>query len=392
VTRRPALIGLIAVILAWTWMFLTVHYNYGGNWTALYMIGPRTPVPPGIPAENLYIFPNNSGYDGQSFHVMAHDPWMRRSTPAEVEIEVFRYVRILVPALAWMLALGQDRWVDPAYLTVILAFVFLGVYWTALYAARMFAHPAWGLAFLLSPATLTSIDRMLVDVALATFCAAFVLYADRRRLVIVILAAALLTRETAWILFAAYQAFLLLRRRFADAVVAFVAALPLIAWHVYVGARAGQFADTPRVLGWMPFAGFFDRLAHPAVYDLAPSMAKLAIALDYVALCGMGLAVALSVALAIRVLNRKQPATAHMFAIFGFTLAVMFVRTQYQWIDAYGFGRIFAPLPLLIAMYYLSSQSPRRIWLGLAPTLLIDSRIALNLGKQALGILHGLFG
>jgi hypothetical protein len=372
-------------------MFLTVHYNYGGNWTALYMIGARTPVPPGIPAENLYIFPNNSGYDGQSFHVMAHDPWMRRSTPAEVEIEVFRYVRILVPALAWTLALGQDRWVDPAYYTVILAFVFLGVYWIALYAARMSAHPAWGLAFLLSPATLTSIDRMLVDAALAAFCAAFVLYADRRRLVIVILAAALLTRETAWILLAAYVPFAIQRRRLDYAVFTALATIPLIAWHVYVGARAGQFADTPRVLGWVPFAGFFDRLAHPAVYDLAPSMARLAIALDYVALCGMGLAIVLALRILVVDTVRKS-ATPVALAIFGFTLAVMFVRTQYQWIDAYGFGRIFAPLPLLIAMYYLSSQSPRRIWLGLAPTLLIDSRIALNLGKQALGILHGLFG
>ncbi len=126
-------------------MFLTVHYNYGGNWTALYLIGPRTPVPPGIPAERLYIFPNNTGYDGQSFHVMAHDPWMRRSTPAAVEIEPFRYARILVPAIAWMLALGHDPWIEPAYFTTILAFVFLGVFWMAAFALRLHLHPAWGL-------------------------------------------------------------------------------------------------------------------------------------------------------------------------------------------------------------------------------------------------------
>src|SRR5689334_17908868 len=105
-------------------MWLTVEL-YGGNWTSLYLIGSRTPFPAQIAPESLYVFPNNSGYDGQSFHVTAHDPWMRRYTPAEVEIDAFRYARILVPALAWALALGQDRWVDPAYYFVILVSVFL---------------------------------------------------------------------------------------------------------------------------------------------------------------------------------------------------------------------------------------------------------------------------
>lgn len=412
-TQRPAFLGLIAALAAWTWMFLTVHYNYGGNWTALYLIGPRTPVPPSIPAERLYIFPDNAGYDGQSFHVMAHDPWMRRSTPAEVEIETFRYARILVPALAWMVALGQDRWIDPAYFTVILAFVFLGVYWTAVYVKRVSDHvqdaslqpqgasfhPAWGLVFLLSPATLTSLDRMTVDIALAALCAAFVLYVDRgtcsngngaRWKITLVLACALLTRETAWILFAAYEVFLFTRRRFADALFSATAALPLVAWHLYIVARAGAFARPPQLLAWMPLAGLFDRLLHPAVYDLPPSMAALAVAFDYVALCGM----ALSVALAIRVFflstGAGKAATAPAFAICGFALAVVFLRGQGEWSDAFAFGRIFAPLLLLIAMFYMPSRSPRHIWLGLAPTLLVDSRIALNLGKQAVGVLRGL--
>lgn len=423
-TQRPAFLGLLAALAAWTWMFLTVHYNYGGNWTALYLIGPRTPVPPSIPAERLYIFPNNSGYDGQSFHVMAHDPWMRRGTPASVEIENFRYARILVPALAWMVALGQDRWIDPGYYAVILAFVFLGVYWMAVYFKRVSEdsqgaslhvqdaslqahgaplqaslHPAWGLVFLLSPAALTSLDRMTVDIALAALCAAFVLYVDRgtrsngngaRWKITLVLACALLTRETAWILFGAYEVFLLTRRRFADALFSATAALPLVAWHLYIVARAGAFARPPQLLAWMPLAGWFDRLTHPAVYDLPPSMATLAVAFDYVALCGM----ALSVAIAIRVFflstGAGKAATPSAFAICGFALAVVFLRGQGEWSDAFAFGRIFAPLLLLIAMFYMPSRSPRHLWLGLAPTLLVDSRIALNLGKQAVGVLRGL--
>ena len=404
---RPAvLVGVCAVLAAWTWMFLTVHYNYGGNWTALYLIGPRTPVPPSVPAERLYIFPNNSGYDGQSFHLMAHDPWMLRSTPAQVQIQTFRYARILVPALAWMLALGQDRWIDPAYYAVILAFVFLGVYWTAVYAqgASMQAGTtslpaAWGLVFLLSPATLTSLDRMTVDIALAALCAAFVVYADNgthsngngsRWKITLVLACALLTRETAWILFAAYEVFLLARRRFTDGCFAIAAAIPAIAWHFYIASRAGKAAIPPELLGWIPGAGFFDRLTHPAVYDLPPLLAHLAITFDYVALCGMALACALAVRIFSLGIATRKPATATAWAIFGFTLAVVFLRGQGEWADAFAFGRIFAPLLVLIAMCPLLSQSPSRVWLGLAPTLLVDSRIALNFGKQASGVLRGL--
>jgi hypothetical protein len=377
-------------------MFLTVHYNYGGNWTALYLIGPRTPVPPSIPAERLYIFPNSSGYDGQSFHVMAHDPWMRRGTPAQVEIETFRYARILVPALAWMIALGQDRWIDPAYYTVILAFVFLGVYWTAGCAARASLHPAWGLAFLLSPATLTSLDRMTVDIALAALCAAFVLYADRGARakdgwrIALVLACALLTRETAWILFAAYEIFLLVSRRFEDAWFTVAAAIPAVAWHFYIAARAGDVAIPPDALGWIPGAGFFDRLTHPAVYDLSPPVAHLAVAFDYLALAGVALAVAIAIRILVAGVAGREPSTALAYAIFGFALIAVFLVPGGGWDDAYAFGRIFAPLLVLIAMYAMASRAPSRIWLGLAPALLVDSRIALNLGKQALGVLRGL--
>jgi hypothetical protein len=380
-------------------MFLTVHYNYGGNWTALYLIGPRTPVPPSIPAERLYIFPNNTGYDGQSYHVIAHDPWLRRSTPAQVEIETFRYARILVPALAWMIALGQDRWIDPAYYAVILVFVFLGVYWTAVYAQRASLNFAWGFAFLLSPATLTSLDRMTVDIALVALCVAFVLNVGSgtrsngdgaRWKITLVLACALLTRETAWILFAAYEIFLLVRRRFNDAWFTSAAAIPAVAWQFYIAARAGDVAIPPGAIGWIPGAGLFDRLTHPAVYDLSPSVAHLAVAFDYLALAGVALAVAIAIRIFVAVVSRQEPATSPAYAIFGFALIAVFLVPGGGWDDAYAFGRILAPLLVLIAMYPVASRAPSRIWLGLAPTLMVDSRIALNLGKQAMGVFHGL--
>src|SRR5579863_7848004 len=129
--RRAALLAMAAVSLAWLWQFLTVRYNYNGNWTALFCIAPHMPVPEFLKSEKLYIFPNTQGYDGQVFHLMAHDPWMHKGSAEAIAGAAFRYQRIFVPAAAWLLALGNDAWVHTAYYAVILAFVFLGVYWLA---------------------------------------------------------------------------------------------------------------------------------------------------------------------------------------------------------------------------------------------------------------------
>src|ERR1700733_5741431 len=145
--RKAAILGVIVVAFLWTWQFLTVHYNYGGNWTALFCIRPGMPVPDFLKSEKLYIFQNSAGYDGQVYHLIAHDPWMRKGSVEAIAGASFRYQRIFVPALAWMFALGQDPWIHASYFTVILAFVFLGVYWAAMFAVRVGRSPNWGLLF-----------------------------------------------------------------------------------------------------------------------------------------------------------------------------------------------------------------------------------------------------
>jgi hypothetical protein len=72
--RRAAAFGAIAVAGLFLWQFLTVHYNYGGNWTGLFCINTRTEVPPALEAEHLYTCAIPIGYDGSVFHLIAHDP------------------------------------------------------------------------------------------------------------------------------------------------------------------------------------------------------------------------------------------------------------------------------------------------------------------------------
>src|ERR1700682_5018237 len=102
--RRALAAAVLAVALAWLWMSLTVHYNYQGNWTALFCIGERFPTPPILrSSEHLYVFKNSAGYDGQFYHDLAHDPFLRRGSASFIDAPRLRARRILVPLLAWPL-------------------------------------------------------------------------------------------------------------------------------------------------------------------------------------------------------------------------------------------------------------------------------------------------
>src|SRR5260370_27150167 len=103
--RRPSIIAALAVAVLWLCQFATVRYNYGGNWTGLFCIAPHMPVPEFLRSERLYIFQGTEGYDGQVFHLIAHDPWMRRGSAAGQRGAEVRYQRNFGPAPARALAL-----------------------------------------------------------------------------------------------------------------------------------------------------------------------------------------------------------------------------------------------------------------------------------------------
>ena len=361
----------------WLWQFATVHFNYAGNWTALFNTAPNWPKPEFLAPETIYTFPAGSlGYDGQMYHYIAHDPWMHRGAVSAMDDPALRYRRILVPALAWVVALGRDSAVDAAYVAVILGFVFLGVYWLARAMERLGRHPAWGLMFALTPAALVSMDRMTVDVALAAFAAGFVVYCDRgpRWKLLLILACAALTRETGFLLTAGYGVFLLSRRRFADLMWTAAAVVPAIVWYVYV-SRNTPPEQSANISSLIPMAGWIERVAHPVVYPLSRWQAFAAVELDYIALSGVALMLGHAAWLA---WARRWNARAA--AIYVFAAAIVFLGSRSVWEDAFGYGRVVSPLIVLLA------GEDARPGLAFAPAALIDARIGLNLLKQIIGV------
>ena len=349
--RRAVAVGVAAVAIIWLCQFLTVHYNYGGDWTALFRIGPIASLLPFAAAEPHYVFPASESFDGQWYHLMAHDPFLRRGAASAIDAPVFRYRR-LVSLLAWLLALGNDAWIDRAYFAVILGFVFLGAFWMARLAAHRGVHSAWGLAFAILPGTIFSADMMTVDAALAALVAGFAWYAytGSRRKVFIVLTAAALTREVALPLIAGYTLFLFWQRRFRDAAWAAGSALPAFLWFVSLMLRSATPSVT-NFMSWIPMSGWLKRVLHPTVM------------LDYAALAGILWAFA--AALRMTWTRRTVDEVAGVYSLGLFSA---FVNGQQIWNSmSYGAGRVLTPFLLITAIAELS-EGP---WLALGPILQI---------------------
>src|SRR3977135_1820027 len=138
-----AVYALVCVCIGLAWQFLTRQYNYGSNWTALYLTGSTFTVPPTLVSENVYVFPNSTGYGGQMYHYVAHDPLLERGFAPFMDNARFRYRRILLPALAFILAGGRQSAIDVSYIAANLLFLFLGAWWIGRYLAVSGRGPAW---------------------------------------------------------------------------------------------------------------------------------------------------------------------------------------------------------------------------------------------------------
>src|SRR5271155_5729845 len=141
--RRSIWVAAIATLGALTWQIATVQFNYGGNWTALFCIGEKSAMPPELQSGS-WTFPGSAGYDGQYYRIAAHDPWMRAGWWKYVDGQD-RYQRILLPAGAWLTALGQPRWIDRSYILLVLVFIFVGTWFTALWVDLQNRTVWWGL-------------------------------------------------------------------------------------------------------------------------------------------------------------------------------------------------------------------------------------------------------
>jgi hypothetical protein len=388
--RSALLLAALAALLTLAAQWLTVRVNHGGDWSALFVEGTEYPTAPALAWEGHHRIPG-TGFDGQIYHLMAHDPFLRRGLDRQVDAPRLRYRRILVPLAAHVLALGRDGWVDVAYRAVVLVFVFAGTYWSAVCAIGLGRSPAWGLAFLLVPAVPISAERMTIDVALAALTAGFAAYAGRlgswRLLVVLSLAA--LVRETGVLLALGAALAGALRGERRRALAPLLALLPALIWYAYVHAHTTSY-DYP--IDPRPLSGAVRALVQP---DPAPDVAPGQVgewwrqtilrkpAFDRVALVG----VLMAIGLGLWGLRPWPPdATAMAAALFA-ALGVVSQRAD-QWLFVYDYGRVYAPLLVLLLLRGLRERRA----LMAVPLVLMWPRILLELTMQIVGVLRAALG
>lgn len=348
--RGPAAYALLALALAGAWIALQAATVHGGRLSGLFWTGSRTPLPPGVLSDTARVS-DPRGYDAQYYRLIAHDPLAGRGLQAFVDNPRLRWRRIGVPGLAYLLALGRDAWVEPAYIAVQLAFVFLGAFWSGRLARRCGRSAVWGLAFLALPAVLASLERMTVDLALAALAAGFALYAleDPSWRLWAVLAAAPLVRETGLLLVVAWIAYALLKRERIPAAAGAVCALPALVWWAFVAARAP--ADGTPWLSDYPFSGLIQRTLTGIVPPASSPGLFFAALLEDAALLGIWAALALAAYIAWKRRWGHVEIAAVAVAAFAATLGKLDI-----WDSAFAAARTMTPLLLMLAAIALRDR------------------------------------
>ena len=266
---------------------------------------------------------------------------------------------------------------------MILLFVFAGAYWSARLAVLQGWSAGLGVAFLLVPATLISLDRMTPDVALAALSVALCLYSISRSWwrLFVVLAIAPLVRETGLVLVAAASLAAFLERRPARGIGFASAALPTFAWYAFVHSRT---TSLPYPVSFVPLSGILTSLAHPAPYaDKMPMVARLDQATDALALLG----VVAAFVLAWGPLRERRLGPGDLAGML-FALLGLVVQRVDHWGHVFDFARVYSPL---LVVLLADSLRTRRL-VNLVPVLSMYPRILLQVGSQIVGVALGLAG
>lgn len=374
------------------WWALAVHFAYDGHWNALYCTGSRIRMPEWLErCEPVYRMAGPVGYDGQWFHVLAHRPLEFRDGVRHLDAPRLRVQRILLPLSAWLLAFGQFEWVDPAYFALMAVWLGAGVWWTARLAELRGASPLWGVAFLLLPSSMSSIDRMLSDGPLVAAAAGFFYFTEtgRWRAAWTVAALAPFIRETGLILSAAGCAVLLWQRQWRPAMAWMAAPVPFLIW-------LHSLRDLPGGT-WFQWKGLFASairlITQPADYPFQPWLRWTVQSLDLISLAGFLCGSVLALAVAWR--RRRESArpqfltwwTGALFAAAA--LVLVHLEPRHAWDDFYSYGRVFSPIFLVLLLEGLERGRPA---LPAALLAMVAARMGLQFVSPAWRILRGWAG
>jgi len=212
----------------------------------------------------VFVHRDNGGYDGLQYAQIAHHPLLKASElrPA-IDNLPYRAQRILLPALAWLLAAGQPAWIAQLYsgLNIVCWLILAAVLWRMLPVNDARSLIAWT-GILFSAGVLGSVRFALIDLPALTLVAAAVWAAERGRPRTAVgwLAAAALTRETSLLAGAAFVTGPWKSPRAVGRNLLWImlAATPLIAWLGYINWCVGPVNHGVGNFAW-PLVGLVEK-------------------------------------------------------------------------------------------------------------------------------------
>jgi hypothetical protein len=230
--------------------------HVGAKFALQSRVSPYIHAPSGAPA-------GDAGYDGQFVYYIAVDP---ASAPRYMDAPTYRYTRILYPALARLLTLGQPALVPAAMLLINLVAVAGGTLAVAAWLARHQVSPWLALSYAFFPGMFNALQSDLTEPLAYGLVAASVLLMDRGRVQwpALIFAMAALTRETTVLFPLILGVRIMVRpapptRRRDGALLVAAAVVPLTALKVGLRLWLGSWGLNG-VMEHVPFQGILDFL------------------------------------------------------------------------------------------------------------------------------------
>jgi hypothetical protein len=211
----------------------------------------------------VYVY-GNGGYDGLYYAQLAYHPTLTSPELARaMDVPAYRARRILVPALAYLLALGRPAWILHVYsiLNVLAWLALAALLWRLLPVCSWRSWVAWA-GVLFSSGAASSVRLALTDLVALTILAAALACAERsqRGLAAAVVAAAGLARETSLLAIAA-----IVQRPWAswrNAARIAIAIAPLVTWLAYI-----RWVFGGNDAGWGNFGPPLGGLAEKIVAD-----------------------------------------------------------------------------------------------------------------------------
>ncbi len=232
--RGPALLSVAFFAL----LILALSQAHQGNLSALMMLPQKGACYEALSApRGVVVFPE-AGYDGHFFYYIARDLKMKVGCAG-----AYRCQRIFYPVLIWLFALGRAE-LMPLAMSLINLLAVGGATWLmARWLTEEGFNPWFGLFYSLSLGHVLIIQYALsgaVAAALSLGGAYLFVRAERSAGTAFLFSLALLTRETAVLLWAPLILWALKEREYRRAAVLALALIPYLAWEAILWGRFGE--------------------------------------------------------------------------------------------------------------------------------------------------------